>query len=69
MPNDDRDTRYGHESGSGANQPKRHERKEQRRDWTPRQGGDQTRSGEQTRSGDEERLAPPIEPEAREKVR
>ncbi|HEX2470816.1 MAG TPA: hypothetical protein VHK05_09515 [Candidatus Limnocylindrales bacterium] len=62
MGTDDRDTRYGHTSGSGSNEPKRHEQKEQRPDWKPRQGGDQTR-------GDEDRLAPPIEPEEREKVR
>jgi hypothetical protein len=62
MPNNDSDTRYGHNSGSGSNQPKRHERKEQRPDWKPRQGGDQTR-------GDEDRLDPPIEPEEREKLR
>ena len=46
MPNDDRDTRYGHNAGTGANEPKRHERKEQRPDWKPRQGGDQTRGGQ-----------------------
>lgn len=67
MGTDDRDTRYGHESGSGSNEPKRHERKEQRPDWRPRQGGDQTR-------GAEDRLDPPrqtreIEPEEREKIR
>ena len=28
MPNDDRENRYSHDSGSGTNQPKRHERKE-----------------------------------------
>jgi hypothetical protein len=38
--------RYGQRSGSGANEPKRHERKEQREDWVPRQGGDQTRTGD-----------------------
>ena len=62
MGTEDRDTRYGHNSGSGSNEPKRHERKEQRPDWKPRQGGDQTR-------GDEDRLEPPIEPEEREKLR
>jgi hypothetical protein len=62
MTNQERDTRYGHKSGSGANEPKRHERKEQRPDWKPRQGGDQTR-------GDEDRLEAPIEPEEREKIR
>jgi hypothetical protein len=34
--------RYGHESGSGSNEPKGHEKKEQRPDWVSRQGGDQT---------------------------
>jgi hypothetical protein len=62
MGNQDRDTRYGQNSGSGSNEPKRDERKEQRPDWKPRQGGDQTR-------GDEDRLEPPIEPEEREKLR
>ena len=62
MSDKERDTRYGHQSGSGSNEPKRHERKEQRPDWTPRQGGDQTR-------GDEDRLNAPIEPEEREKLR
>ena len=38
--------RYGQRSGSGANEPKRGERKEQREDWVPRQGGDQTRNGD-----------------------
>jgi hypothetical protein len=36
------DTRYGHRSGSGSNESKRHERKEQDPDWRSRQGGDQT---------------------------
>jgi hypothetical protein len=62
MGTEDRDTRYGHTSGSGSNEPKRHERKEQRPDWKPRQGGDQTRD-------DEDRLEAPIEPEEREKLR
>jgi hypothetical protein len=62
MGTNERDTRYGHRSGSGANQPKDHERKEQRPDWKSRQGGDQTR-------GDEDRLNPPIDPEEREKLR
>ena len=66
MPKEDRDTRYGHNAGSGANEPKRHERKEQRPDWKPRQGGDQTRSGQ---ADDGEPLEPPIEPEERQKVR
>jgi hypothetical protein len=62
MTNQERDTRYRHKSGSGANEPKRHERKEQHPDWKPRQGGDQTR-------GDDDRLDAPIEPEEREKIR
>jgi hypothetical protein len=71
MPNDDRSTRYTHTSGSGVNEPKRHERKEQDRDWEPRQGGDQTRADEglDGEARDEERLEPPIDPEEREKVR
>ena len=44
MPRKSGDTRYGHRSGSGANEPKRQEKKEQAPDWRPRQGGDQTRS-------------------------
>ena len=49
MPENNGDTRYGHRSGSGANEPKRHEKKELAPDCRPRQGGDQTRSdpGEQ----------------------
>ena len=39
--------RYGNAGqGSGANEPKGHERKEQHENWVPRQGGDQTRTGE-----------------------
>lgn len=38
--------RYGKSGTStGSNEPKRHEKKEQREDWVPRQGGDQTRDG------------------------
>ena len=44
MPRKDGDTRYGHRSGSGDNEPKRQEKKDQAPDWRPRQGGDQTRS-------------------------
>lgn len=44
-------TRYGRTSGSGSNEPKDHEKKEQRPDWVPRQGGDQT-------GGDEGRPSP-----------
>jgi hypothetical protein len=72
MPREDRENRYSHTSGSGSNEPKQHERKEQRPDWKPRQGGDQTRGdqtrGDQTR-GDDDRLEPPIDPGEREKLR
>jgi hypothetical protein len=45
--------RYGHGGpGSGANEPKRHEKKEQREDWVPRQGGDQTDTGRQGEARD-----------------
>lgn len=47
--NDPGSTRHGTTSGSGANEPKHSERKEER-GWVSRQGGDQTRR--QT-SGDE----------------
>ena len=46
MPNKTGETRYGHRAGSGANEPKRNEKKEQAPDWQPRQGGDQTRADE-----------------------
>jgi hypothetical protein len=36
------ETRYGQNSGSGSNEPKHHEKKEQH-GWVSRQGGDQTR--------------------------
>ncbi len=36
------DTRYGHRSGSGANEQPRNEKKEQSPDWQPRQGGGET---------------------------
>lgn len=55
MPEQDRDRRYGHRSGSGSNEPKRHERKEQEPDWRPRQGGDQTRSGQPQAPADQPR--------------
>jgi hypothetical protein len=39
--------RYGHDGpGTGANEPKHREKKEQRADWVPRQGGDQSRDEE-----------------------
>jgi hypothetical protein len=66
MANDDRETRYSHTSGSGGTESKRQERKEERPDWQPRLGGDQTRD-ESARKDDH--LEPPIEPEEREKVR
>lgn len=62
MDDKERDTRYGQNSGSGANEPERHERKEQPPESKPRQGGDETR-------GDEDRLEAPIAPEEREKLR
>jgi len=40
-PNDD-STRYGRNSGSGSNEPK-HAEKKQEDGWLSRQGGDQTR--------------------------
>jgi hypothetical protein len=46
MATKDEPARYGKNSGSGSNEPKQHEKKEQRSDWVPRQGGDQTRSGD-----------------------
>jgi hypothetical protein len=66
MANDDRETRYSHSSGSGGNESKRHERKEERPDSQPRHGGDHT-PDESARKGRPPR--PPIEPEEREKVR
>jgi hypothetical protein len=44
MATKDESARYGHNPGSGSNEPKHHEKKEQRSDWVHRQGGDQTRS-------------------------
>ena len=46
MATKDESARYGHNSGSGSNEPKQHEKKEQRSDWVHRQGGDQTRPGD-----------------------
>lgn len=41
---DERDERrYGHRSGSGANEPKHQEKKETSGRFVPRQGGDQSR--------------------------
>ena len=53
---DSQERRYGHNSGSGANEPKHSEKKEQREDWVHRQGGDQTRS-EQPETSDRERTS------------
>src|SRR3954469_6729205 len=44
--------RHEHRSGTGANEPKHHERKEQREDWFHRQGGDQSRPGDHKGNGD-----------------
>jgi hypothetical protein len=49
------DTRYGHRSGSGANAPKRNEKKEAAADWEPRQGGDQTRNDPRDPGADKSR--------------
>jgi hypothetical protein len=57
MPNTDRDTRYGHRAGTGANEPKHHERKEQDPAWKPRQGGDQSRSDQDRRDPRSDRPA------------
>jgi hypothetical protein len=46
------DTRFGHHSGSGANEPRRHEKKEQDPGWQHDQGGNQTRGDhDPTRDG------------------
>lgn len=45
-------TRHETRSGSGANEPKHNERKEQG-DWVSRQGGDQTRGSDGRRTSDE----------------
>ena len=66
MPNDDRETRYSQSSDSGENEPKEHERKEQRPHWQPRQGGDQT---PEAKPRIDDHLEPPIDPEERPKVR
>ena len=55
MTQQQRETRYGHTSGSGSNEPKRHEKKEQADDWQPRQGGDQTRPGSPTANPEPDR--------------
>jgi hypothetical protein len=46
MATKDEPARYGKNSGSGSNEPKHNEKKEQRSDWIQRQDGDQTRSGD-----------------------
>jgi hypothetical protein len=44
---DTKQTRYGHNSGSGSNEPKHDEKKESpERGWVSRQGGDQSRGDE-----------------------
>ena len=64
MPEKNGDTRYGHRSGSGANEPKRHEKKEQASDWRPRQGGDQTRSDLEKQRELEQQREATLRPEA-----
>ncbi len=60
MVKKNRDTRYGHRAGSGANEPKRDEKKEHAHDWRPRQGGNQTRSDPgKEREPEEQREASP----------
>ena len=49
--NDPGSTRYGTNSGSGANQPKRNERKESA-GFESRQGGDETGESEQDRDAE-----------------
>lgn len=49
--NDPGSTRYGKNSGSGSNEPKGSERKEQAGRSEPRQGGDQTRPDAEDGSG------------------
>jgi hypothetical protein len=44
--------RYGSGPGTGSNEPKHGERKEQRPDQVHRQGGDQTRDGNDRRDDD-----------------
>ena len=47
--------RYGRgATGTGSNEPKHGEKKEQRDDWVHRQGGDQTRDG-RSRGDEDER--------------
>ena len=49
--------RYGRGGpGTGSNEPKHGEKKEQREDWVHRQGGDQTRDG-RSRGDEDERQA------------
>ena len=47
------DRRYGQNSGSGANEAKHREKKEQRPDWIHRHGGDQSRPDTKPRPEDE----------------
>jgi hypothetical protein len=53
MATKDEPARYGKNPGSGSNEPKQHEKKEQRSDWIHRQGGDQTRSGDEASRPDD----------------
>lgn len=57
---DGAETRHGTRSGSGANEPKHNERKEQG-DWVSRQGGDQTRGSDGRR--DDEKTGDRAKPE------
>jgi hypothetical protein len=54
-------TRYGHNPGSGSNEPKHGEKKEQRPDWVHRQGGDQSRPGDSPPVPEDIRPAAPSE--------
>ena len=49
---DQADTRHRTVSGSGGNEPKHNERKEQA-GWVSRQGGDQTRGSETGKPGEQ----------------
>lgn len=50
--NDPGRTRFGTNAGSGSNEPKHGERKEQHPDWKSRQGGDET--GQPPKQGDDD---------------
>ena len=51
-PGGESPTRYGHHSGSGSNEPKHGERKEER-GFVSRQGGDQTRRAPKSQEEDD----------------